>query len=77
MNIEEFINYEAGSGSENDVAYAKELRRAYSYYKDFPRGDVLIDALRDAREDNRLTNSSHRTTADCMIIHKLLMGDLK
>ena len=50
MNIEEFINYEAGSGSENDVAYAKELRRAYSYYKDFPRGDVLIDALRDARD---------------------------
>ena len=75
MNIEEFINYEAGSGSENDVAYAKELRRAYSEYSGCSHNELLVE-LEFARRRNRLTNSSHATTADCMIIHKLLIGGL-
>ena len=71
MNIEEYIKSEApkyDQGDIHDIAYARELRRCYGWYKDLP-----LERLKDIQISVRQNHdSSHYTVAAAMILYELI-----
>lgn len=68
MNIESFIQKEAPNDDVHDKAYARCLREAYGLYK-----GLELETLKEYQKTARARHdSSHRSTAMCMMLYKLI-----
>jgi len=68
MNIDAYIKMEAPNNDTHDIAYAIALKGAYVVYK-----DMLLTELKEWQRIARSQyNSSHNSTAECMILSVLI-----
>ena len=71
MNINDYISKNVGDDSVHDDAYASALHSSFARYNGLST-ESLIKFQATARTDYKQGMSTHRATADCVVIYELL-----
>ena len=70
MDINKFIEKNAGGDSEHDKAYAKALKNAYDFNKNLSKEGLLFN--QQMGRDLYARYGTHKNTAMCVITYELL-----